>query len=57
MASGELSMPGFASYLLGRSQVTEVGFNFSTESMISCGFPQRSVLDPLLFLSCMLTLI
>ena len=50
MASGELSMPGFASYLLGRSQVTEVGFNLSTECMISCGVPQGSVLGPLLFL-------
>ena len=50
MALGELSMPGFASYLLGRSQVTEVGFNLSTECMISCGVPQGSVLGPLLFL-------
>ena len=33
----------FASYLLGRSQVTEVGFNLSTEYMISCGVPQGSV--------------
>ena len=40
----------FASYLLGRSQVTEVGFNLSTECMISCGVPQGSVLGPLLFL-------
>ena len=38
------------SYLLGRSQVTEVGFNLSTECMISCGVPQGSVLGPLLFL-------
>ena len=40
----------FASYLLGRSQVTEVGFNLSTKCMISCGVPQGSVLGPLLFL-------
>ena len=40
----------FPSYLLGRSQVTEVGFNLSTECMISCGVPQGSVLGPLLFL-------
>ena len=40
----------FASYLLGRSQVTEVGFNLSTECMISCGVPQGSLLGPLLFL-------
>ena len=40
----------FASYLLGRSQVTEVGFNLSTECMTSCGVPQESVLGPLLFL-------
>ena len=39
----------FASYLLGRSQVTEVGFNLSTECMTSCGVPQGSVLGPLLF--------
>ena len=51
MASGELSMPSFASYLLGRSQVTEVGFNLSTECMISCGVSQGSVLGPLLFLT------
>ena len=40
----------FASYFLGRSQVTEVGFNLSTKYMISCGVPQGSVLGPLLFL-------
>ena len=40
----------FASYLLGRSQVTEVGFNLSTECMTSCGVPLGSVLGPLLFL-------
>ena len=40
----------FASYLLGRSQVIEVGFNSSTEFITSCGVPQESVLGPLLFL-------
>ena len=40
----------FASYLFGRSQVTEVGFNLSTECMITCGVPQGSMLGPLLFL-------
>ena len=40
----------FASYLLGRSKVTEVGFNLSTECMTSCSVPQGSVLSPLLFL-------
>ena len=40
----------FASYRLGRSQVTEVGFNLSTECMTLCGVPHGSVLGPLLFL-------
>ena len=40
----------FASYLLGPSKVTEVGFNLSTEYMISRCVPQGSVLGPLLFL-------
>ena len=40
----------FASYLLGRSQVTELGLNLSTKCMIACGVPQVSVLGPLLFL-------
>ena len=38
------------SYLRGRSQITEVGFNLSAECMISCGVQQGSVLGPLLFL-------
>ena len=37
-------------YLRGRSQVTEVGFNSSTECMTSSGVQQWSVLGPLLFL-------
>ena len=37
-------------YLCGRSQVTEVGFNLSTERMTSSGVQQWSVLGPLLFL-------
>ena len=40
----------FASYLLGRSQVTEVGFSLSTDCMTSFGVLQGSVLGPLLFL-------
>ena len=37
----------FSSYLLGRSQVTEVDSNLSTKIKISCGVPQGSVLGPL----------
>ena len=40
----------FSSYLLGRSQVTEVDAYLSSKSQISCGVPQGSVLGPLLFL-------
>ena len=40
----------FASYLLGRSHITEGGFNWSSEGMPSCSVPQGSVLGPLLFL-------
>ena len=41
----------FASYLLGRSEVTEVGFNLSTECIISCGVPQGCVLGPLILIT------
>ena len=40
----------FSSYLLARSQVTEVDTFLSSKSQISCGVPQGSVLGPLLFL-------
>ena len=40
----------FFSYLLGRSQVTEIDSNLSTINKISYGVPQGSVLGPLLFL-------
>ena len=40
----------FSSYLLGRSQVTEIDSNLSTINKILCGVPQGSVLGPLLFL-------
>ena len=40
----------FSSYLLGRSQVTEIDSNLSTINKMSCGVPQGSVLGPLLFL-------
>ena len=40
----------FSSYLLGRSQVTEIDSNLSTINKISCGVPQGSVLGSLLFL-------
>ena len=40
----------FSSYLLGRSQVTEIDSNLWTINKISCGVPPGSVLGPLLFL-------
>ena len=40
----------FSSYLLGRSQVTEIDSNLSTINKISSGAPQGSVLGPLFFL-------
>jgi len=40
----------FSSYLLGRSQVTEIDSNLWTINKISCSVPQGSVLGPLLFL-------
>ena len=40
----------FSSYLLGRSQVTEVDTCLSSKSQISYGVPEGSVLGPLLFL-------
>ena len=39
-----------SSFLLGRSQVTKIDSNLSTINKISCGVPQGSVLDLLLFL-------
>ena len=40
----------FSSYLLGRSQATEVDTYLSSKSQISCEVSQVSVLGPLLFL-------
>ena len=40
----------FRSYLLKRAQVTVVGNRSSNKSFITCGVPQGSVLEPLLFL-------
>ena len=40
----------FSSYLLGRSQVTEIDSNLSAINKISSGAPQGSVLGPLFFL-------
>ena len=40
----------FRSYLSGRTQTTQVGSYISKKEKSSCGVPQGSVLDPLLFL-------
>ncbi len=40
----------FSSYLQTRSQSTKVGNTISDKSYISCGVPQGSILEPLLFL-------
>ena len=50
MASGATMNGWFSSYLLGRSEVTEVDTYLSSKSKISCGVPQGSVLGPLFFL-------
>ena len=47
---GSLLIYWFSSYLLGRSQVTEVDTYLSSKSQISCGVPQGSLLGLLLFL-------
>lgn len=41
----------FRSYLLGRHQVVEVNGRRSTERQIKLDVPQRSVLEPILFLT------
>ena len=40
----------FSSYLIGRSQTTQIGNYISDKEQTQCGVPQGSVLGPLLFL-------
>ena len=46
----ELSICWFRSYLTGRVQVTDVDGTMSVAKGITCGVPQDSILEPLLFL-------
>ena len=39
----------FSSYLIGRSQAVKVNDTLSSDTDLSCGVPQGSVLGPLLF--------
>ena len=44
------SLASFTSYLQGRAQVCKIGNTTSLLKHITCGVPQGSNLDPLLFL-------
>ena len=39
----------FRSYLTGRTQITDINGTISSETIITCGAPQGSILGPLLF--------
>ena len=47
---GIKSVDWFRSYLSNRNQIVDVNDTESEPSLVTCGVPQESILDPLLFL-------